>query len=209
VLYYLAENLSARAPEFAERLRAQTGAAARAARAEVDASIRRAFLYAGWADKFDGAVKSTRTCFAYAMNEPWGVMGVVCPDASPLLALCSLVLPAIAMGNRVVVIPSAAHPFSATDFYSVLDTSDVPAGVVNIVTGDAKPLSRTLAEHDGVDALWHAGDAASAKEAESLSVGSLKPVWSLGADVDWTRAEGREFLRRATQVKTIWTPYGE
>ncbi len=210
VLYYLAENLSARVPEFAERLRAQTGAAARAAQAEVDASIRRAFLYAGWADKFDGSVKATRTRFVtLAMNEPWGVMGVVCPDVSPLLALCSLVLPAIAMGNSVVVVPSAAHPLSATDFYSVLDTSDVPAGVINIVTGDAKTLSRTLAEHDGVDALWHAGDAASAKEAESLSIGNVKPVWSLGADVDWTRAEGREFLRRATQVKTIWTPYGE
>ena len=82
------------------------------------------------------------------MNEPWGVMGVLCPDEAPLLAFVSLVMPAIAMGNRVVVTPSPVHPLAATDFYQVLDTSDVPAGVVNIVTGERETLARTLAEHD-------------------------------------------------------------
>src|SRR5271166_3458413 len=138
VLFYVAENLSARAEEFAKRLRAMTGASARAAEAEVDASVRRAFFYAGFADKFDGAVHATRSRFVtLAMNEPWGVMGIVCPNEAPLLAFVSLVMPAIAMGNCVVAIPSAPHPLSATDFYSVLETSDVPAGVVNIVTGEA------------------------------------------------------------------------
>ena len=101
------------------------------------------------------------------MNEPWGVMGIVCPNEAPLLAFVSLVMPAIAMGNRVVAVPSAVHPLRATDFYTVLDTSDVPGGVVNIVTGERDALAKTLAEHDGVDALWYVGDAAGAARVEA------------------------------------------
>ena len=183
VLYYVAENLSARAAEFARRLSAMTGASARAAEAEVEASIRRAFFYAGYADKFDGAVHATRSRFVtLAMNEPWGVMGIVCPNEAPLLAFVSLVMPAIAMGNCVVAVPSASHPLSATDFYSVLDTSDVPAGVVNIVTGEANALAKTLAEHDGVDALWYVGDADGAAQVEALSAGNLKATWACASD---------------------------
>ena len=118
-------------------------------------------------------------------------------------------MPAIAMGNCVVAVPSASHPLSATDFYSVLDTSDVPAGVVNIVTGEANVLAKTLAEHDGVDAVWYVGDTDGAAQVEALSAGNLKATWACGAAIDWAKAEGREFLRRATQVKNIWTPYGE
>ncbi len=210
VLYYVVENLSARADEFAARLRAMTGVSPRATAAEVDASIRRAFFYAGFADKYDGAVHATRSKFVtLAMNEPWGVMGVVCPDEAPLLAFVSLVIPAIAMGNCVVAVPSARHPLSATDFYSVLDTSDVPPGVVNIVTGQANALAATLAEHDGVDAVWYVGDAVGAARLEAASAGNLKATWTQTSHVDWPRAEGREFLRRGTQVKAIWTPYGE
>ena len=210
VLYYVAENLAARESEFARRLSAMTGASDRAARAEVDASIRRAFVYAAYADKFDGAVHATRSRFVtIAMNEPWGVMGIVCPDEAPLIAFVSLVMPAIAMGNCVVAIASASHPLSATDFYSVLETSDLPAGVVNIVTGEANALARTLAEHDGVDAVWYVGDAEGAAQVEALSAGNLKATWTSAGAIDWAKAEGREFLRRATQVKNIWTPYGE
>jgi aldehyde dehydrogenase (NAD+) len=210
VLYYVAENLSARATEFTDRISAMTGAPVRSAKVEVEASIRRLFFYAGFADKFDGAVHSTRARFVtLAMNEPWGVMGIVCPSEAPLLAFVSLVMPAIAVGNCVVAAPSASHPLSATDFYSVLDTSDVPPGVVNIVTGEANALAKTLAEHDGVDALWYVGGAAGAKAVETLSAGNLKATWVSSSAVDWPRAEGREFLRRATQVKNIWTPYGE
>ena len=210
VLYYVAENLGARADEFAARLTAMTGASARAAAAEVDASIRRTFFYAGFADKYDGAVHATRAkCMTLAITEPWGVMGIVCPDEAPLLAFVSLVMPAIAMGNCVVAVPSARHPLGATDFYSVLDASDVPAGVVNIVTGEANALAATLAEHDGVDAVWRVGDAAGAARVEAASAGNLKATWTLTSQVDWPRAEGREFLRRATQIKAIWTPYGE
>ena len=91
----------------------------------------------------------------------------------------------------------------------MLDTSDVPAGVVNIVTGEANVLTKTLAEHDGVDAVWYAGDTDGAAQVETLSAGNLKATWTSGAAIDWAKAEGREFLRRATQVKNIWTPYGE
>ncbi len=210
VLYYVAENLAAREDEFARRLSAMTGASARAAKSEVDASIRRAFVYAGYADKFDGAVHATRSRFVtLAMNEPWGVMGIVCPNKAPLLAFVSLVMPAIAMGNCVVVVPSASHPLSATDLYSVLDTSDVPAGVVNIVTGEANALAKTLAEHDGVDAVWYVGDADGAAQVEAVSADNLKATWTSAAAIDWAKTQGREFLRRATQVKNIWTPYGE
>ena len=210
VLYYVAENLEARASEFAERLRAQTGASPREARDEVEAAVRRTFYYAGFADKYDGAVHATRTRFVtLAMNEPWGVMGLVCPDEAPLLGFVSLVMPAIAMGNCVVVAPSAAHPLSATDFYSVLDTSDVPAGVVNIVTGDSMALAKVLADHDGVDALWYVGAPEGAKMVEAASAANLKATWTSPAPLDWREQQGREFLRRATQVKNIWTPYGE
>ena len=210
VLYYIGENLSARAAEFAVRLQAMTGASSGEAEEEVEASIRRLFFYAGFADKYDGAVHSTKSRFVtLAMNEPWGVTGALCPDEAPLLAFVSLVAPAIAMGNAVVAIPSRKSPLSATDLYSVFDTSDLPGGVVNIVTGEAEALVKTLAEHDGVDALWHCGSRKSAAMVEAASAGNLKVTWDLGEGVDWSAAQGRAFLRRACQVKNIWTPYGE
>jgi aldehyde dehydrogenase (NAD+) len=113
------------------------------------------------------------------------------------------------MGNSVVAVPSASHPLSATDFYSLLDTSDVPAGVVNIVTGEAQALAKTLAEHDGVDALWCVGARELAKTVEAASAGNLKATWTRLPPRDWADEQGREFLRRATQVKNVWTPYGE
>lgn len=211
ILYYIAENLSARAAEFEARLRAMTGASAKDASAEVAASIRRTFFYAGFADKHDGAVHSTKSRHVtLAMNEPFGIMGIVCPEKAPLLGFISLVMPALAAGNRVIAVPSAHHPLAATDFYQLLDTSDVPAGVVSIVTGDTAGLARTLAEHDEVAALWDFGQASDTASLEGASAGNLKPVWSGGAR-DWMSgdSQGREFLRRATQVKNIWVPYGE
>jgi len=210
VLYYVAENLSARSAEFEARLRAMTGASAKAAAAEVAASIGRTFFYAGFADKYDGAVHSTKTRHVtLAMNEPFGIMGIVCPDTAPLLSFVSLAMPALAAGNRVVVVPSARHPLAATDFYQLLDTSDVPGGVVSIISGDSATLAKTLAEHDEVAALWDFGSG-DLKSLEAASAGNLKPVWSGGAR-DWLsgRSQGREFLRHATQVKNIWVPYGE
>jgi len=109
----------------------------------------------------------------------------------------------------VVAVPSRKSPLAATDLYSVFDTSDLPGGVVNIVTGEAEALVKTLAEHDGVDALWHCGSPKTAALVEAASAGNLKITWDLGENVDWGSAQGRAFLRRACQVKNIWTPYGE
>ncbi|VDC26749.1 aldehyde dehydrogenase family protein [Pseudogemmobacter humi] len=212
VLYYLAENLSARAAEFEGRLRS-FGQSATAAKAEVGTAIRRIFWYAAQADKFDGAVHSTKSAHVtLAMNEPVGVMGIACPNAFPLLGFVSLVLPAIAMGNRVVAVPSQIHPLAATDLYQVIDTSDLPGGVINIVTGARDALAKVLAEHDDVDGLWYFGTAAGGRMVEEASVGNLKQTWCEdGAARNWAGAEGqgRTFLTRATQVKNIWIPYGE
>jgi aldehyde dehydrogenase (NAD+) len=147
------------------------------------------------------------------MPEPIGVLGVVCPEAPPLLGLVSTVLPVIAMGNTVIAVPSSPAPLLATDFYQVLDTSDVPAGVVNIVTGLRDELAPVLAAHDGVDGVWYFGSAAGSAEVERLSAGNMKRTWvDYGRGRDWTdvlQGEGEEFLEQATQVKNIWVPYGE
>lgn len=214
ILYYIGENLSARAAEFAERIAAMTGVSAANAGREVEASISRLFTYGAWADKYDGQVHNPPLRgVALAMPEPQGVVGIVCPPEAPLLGLVSLVAPLIAVGNRVVAIPSEPHPLSATDFYSVLETSDVPAGVVNIVTGSAVELGRVLAAHNDVDAVWAFGDAELSAEVEKLSTGNLKRTFvDYGKAVDWydtAAAEGPLFLRRATDVKNIWIPYGE
>ena len=146
------------------------------------------------------------------LNEEIGVVGIACPDEYPLLAFVSLVAPAIARGNTVVVIPSEKHPLAATDFYQVLDTSDVPGGVVNIVTGDRDHLTKTLVEHDNVDAMWYFGSAEGSYFVEYLSATNMKQTWvSYGQPRDWTskeQGEGHEFLRHATQVKNIWVPSG-
>src|SRR6185437_15541797 len=111
---------------------------------------------------------------AIAMIEPIGVLGIIAPPSRPLLGAIALLAPAIAMGNPVVLVPSEAHPLSMTDLYQVIETSDVPAGVVNIVTGDSVSLAKTLAEHDGVDALWFCGSAEASTMVEKASIGNLK-----------------------------------
>jgi aldehyde dehydrogenase (NAD+) len=213
ILYYLAENLSARADEFARRIATQTGEDLASAAAEVEASIARLFTYGAWADKYDGAVHGAPLRgVTLAVHEPIGVVGVASPERLPLLGFVSLVAPAIAMGNTAVVVPSETHPLSATDFYQVLETSDVPAGVVNIITGPRDTLTLVLAEHDDVDAVWYFGPAAGAGAIERASAGNMKRTWVAdGAGRDWrdpAQCEGREFLREATQVKNIWVPSG-
>jgi len=213
VLYYLGENLDVRRDEFTRRIAAMIGDDALAGR-EVDATIARLFAYAAWADKFEGVVHNPPVRnVTIAMNEAIGVIGIACPDECPLLGFVSLVAPAIAMGNRVVAIPSQRWPLAVTDFYQVLDTSDVPGGVVNIVTGIRDDLVKTMAEHDGIDALWYVGPAAGSKLVEAASIGNMKRTWvNYGRRRDWFDArqgEGREFLRHAVQVKNIWVPYGE
>lgn len=212
VLYYIAENLAIRADEFAQRIAAQTGS--KDAAREVQASIERLFYWAAWADKYDGlAHQPPMHGVTVALNEPVGVIGIVCPNENPLLGFISLVAPALAMGNRVVAVPSEAHPLSSTDLYQVLDTSDLPGGALNIVTGSADELARTLATHGDIDAVWrHDGSAEGCAEVERLSSETLKRTWVGGAKGrDWFDAKqacGRAVLQHATQVKNIWIPYG-
>jgi aldehyde dehydrogenase (NAD+) len=203
ILYFIAENLATRADEFA----------ARVGRAEVDASIARLFTYAAWADKWDGAVHHTPIRgVTLAMNEPVGVLGIAAPDDFPLLGFLSLVAPAVALGNTVIVVPSEPQPIAATEFYSVLETSDVPDGVINVITGAKDALAKVLAEHDDVDGMWYFGNAAGVKTVELASAANMKRTWASARTRDWLdtrQGEGREFLRRATEVKNIWIPYGE
>lgn len=212
VLYYIAENLAVRADEFAARIAQQTGS--KSAAAEVQASIERLFYWAAWADKYDGlAHQPPMHGITVALNEPVGVIGIVCPNENPLLGFISLVAPALALGNRVIAVPSEAHPLSALDLYQVLDTSDLPGGALNIVTGSADELARTLASHFDVDAVWrHDGSAEGCAEVERLSAESLKRTWIGGAKGrDWFDAKqacGKTVLQHASQVKNVWIPYG-
>ena len=203
ILYFIAENLATRGAEFA----------ARVGREEVDASIARLFTYAAWADKWDGAVHHTPIRgVTLAMNEPVGVLGIAAPDEFPLLGFVSLVAPAIAVGNTVIVIPSEPNPLAATEFYTVLETSDVPSGVINVITGAKDALAKVLAEHDDADGMWYFGTAAGVKAVELASAANMKRTWTSARTRDWLdtrQGEGREFLRRATEVKNIWIPYGE
>ena len=210
VLYFLAENLETRSQEFADRLSTLAG---KNGIEEVETSVARLFSYAGWCDKFEGTVHHSPTGqIVLAMPEPIGVVGLICPDDAPLLAMVSLLSPLVAMGNTVVLIPSERFPLITTDFYQVLETSDVPPGVVNIVTGSKELLGSVLAEHDDVDAVWCAGQGGIGEMVERLSTGNLKQTWVTKGARDWSDyklSQGREFLRRATQVKNLWVPYGE
>jgi aldehyde dehydrogenase (NAD+) len=211
ILYYIAENLSARAGEFAARLNNMSGT--NTGKSEVDTTISRLFTYGAWADKYDGQVHGVPIRgVALAMNEPLGVIGVLCPDEAPLLGLVSTMAPAIAMGNTCVLAASSTAPLAATDFYQVLQTSDVPAGVVNILTGDHAALAPSMAGHMDIDAVWCFSPTPLSETVEAASTSNLKRTWVNNARTrDWfgKPGEGREFLQQATNVKNIWIPYGE
>ncbi|APZ53234.1 aldehyde dehydrogenase family protein [Salipiger abyssi] len=210
VIYYIGENLSARAEEFAATIDRMTGG--RSGAKEVAAAVDRLFTYAAWADKLDGRVAPVpMRGAALAMRAPCGVIGAFCPDELPLLGLVSLMAPAIAMGNRVVLAASEPFPLAATDFYQVLDTSDVPGGVVNILTGSHAELAPTLASHMDVDAVWSFSGTDLSAVIERGAAGNLKRSWvNNGLARDWMGAggEGRAFLDAATEVKTVWIPWG-
>jgi aldehyde dehydrogenase (NAD+) len=212
VLYYIAENLSQRSGEIAGRLAGAVGK--KQAAEEAKLSVERLFAYAGWTDKFDGAVHNPPfRNISIAMNEPVGTVGVICPAEAPLLGFFSLVLPLIGAGNAVIAVPSEQYPLIAADIYQVLETSDLPGGVVNLVTGRANELLKVLAEHDDVDAIWCYGDAEACAAAKALSIGNMKQVWTNeGREIDFFdegQGEGPWYLEHAYQVKNIWVPYGE
>jgi aldehyde dehydrogenase (NAD+) len=205
VLYYLAENLAAQQGRLIDLL-AHAGTRT-SARAEVAAAIDVLFTAAAWADKFDGAVhQPPLRGVTLALHEPMGIVGVVAPDEQALLGLLQLVAPALAMGNRVVAVPSATLPLVAAELYAVLDTSDVPGGALNLVTGAHDELADTLAAHAEVDAFWWpSANAAQATRVQALSVSNLKRTWVMD-----TAAAGdlRHSLDQAVQVKNVWVPYG-
>jgi aldehyde dehydrogenase (NAD+) len=214
ILYFIAENLDARNFEFTQRIVEMTGQSKKSAQSEVDAAVERLFTYAAWADKYGGSIQETTLRgITVAVNEPVGVIGIACPDEYPLLGFISLMAPAIARGNTVIMVPSQKHPLSATDFYQVLDTSDVPGGVVNIVTGNRDHLTKTLVEHEDVDMVWYFGSQQGSYHVEFESAANMKRTWvSYGQSRDWLDEEqgaGHEFLHESTQVKNIWVPTGE
>lgn len=214
VLYYLAENLSYRADELAQRLASLTGVSKKEAAREFELGLERLFTFAAWADKYDGRVHTPpMRGVALAVHEAIGVIGVICPDESPWLSMISLIAAGMAMGNSLVVVPGARGALLATDLYQVLETSDVPAGVVNIVTGDSLELATVLADHDDVDSVWAFGDAELSQTVQQHSIGNLKRTFGNdGKAIDWhqwSSADIQLFLRQATQVKNIWIPYGD
>jgi len=211
ILYYMAENLSARTEEFAARINALTGG--QTGDAEVEAGVQRLFSYAAWADKFDGQARGVPLRgIALAMREPVGVVGAFCADEVPLLGLISVLGPVMAMGGCAVLVASEPFPLAATDFYQVLDTSDVPGGVANLLTGSHADLAPVLAGHMDVDAVWSFSSSDISAEIERQSAGNLKRTWVNDRRArDWfgPAGEGRAFLDAATEVKTVWVPYGE
>ncbi len=209
ILYYMGENLSARVEEFAARIDAMTGK--RGGKAEVERSLDRLFTWAAWADKYDGAAKGVpMRGVALAMNEPVGKIGAFAPDDACLLGLVSVVGAALAMGNRITVVASEPFPLAATDFYQVLETSDVPPGVVNILTGSHDELASQMAGHADIDAVWSFSSSDLSEVVEREAAINLKRTWvNNGKDRDWQTTDPQAFLDAATDVKTVWVPYGE
>jgi aldehyde dehydrogenase (NAD+) len=214
VIYYIAENLSARGDEFVRRISQLSGKDQAAARAELDLCIRRIYTYAAMSDKYDSQVHATPIRnVTLAMKEPLGVIGIVAPEETGLLGFISTVMPAIAMGNRVVVVPSRHYALLATDFYQVLDTSDLPGGVINIVSGDPAVLAEVLAKHYDIEGMWYWGSRQGSKMVEEEAAATMKRTWvNYGLHHDWEddeQGQGESFLRKACEIKNIWIPYGE
>ncbi|XP_062918585.1 aldehyde dehydrogenase family 16 member A1 [Mobula hypostoma] len=214
IIYYLAENLELRRDEVSQGLSSLTGVGIEEAGCEVDACIERLFYWAAYCDKYGGTVQETQLYGATVMiRESVGVIGIACPDKNPLLSFVSLFAPAIVRGNVVVIVPSERYPLPALELYQVFETSDLPAGVVNILTGSRDHLTKFLVEHQDVQAMWYFGSAKGSKFVEWSSAENLKQTWvNYGVQRDWCSSQqgtGEEFLYHATQCKNIWIPMGE
>ena len=214
IIYFIAENLSVRELEWVERLKTLCGISKKQAKAEFDESISRLFSYAAWADKYDGAVHSAPyRGVTMALPEPVGILAQIAPENSPLISTISLIAPAIAMGNCIVFVPSQKFASVALELVQTFETSDVPAGVINIVSGIKQDLAEQLAGHAEADAMWCWAESELVSSVESISARDLKRLWvNDDEDRDWLnpmQGEGLEFLRNATEIKNIWTPYGD
>lgn len=203
-----------RREEVAKELSQLTGHSLEHSQLEVDLAIQRLFYWGAYADKYGGTVQETLLYGATVkIHEPVGVIAIACPDQYPLLSFVSLFAPAVIRGNAVVIVPSEKYPLAAMGFYQVFETSDLPGGVVNILTGNREHLTKYLAEHQDIQALWYFGSAEGSKFVEWTSAENLKRTWvNYGADRDWSdrqQGQGEEFLYHATQVKNIWIPMGD
>lgn len=214
ILYYVAENLELRKQEFGKRLSELTGMSLAEALLEVDQSVARLFYWAGYADKYGGQVKETQLYgTVIGIHEPMGVVAVICPDTSPLLALVSLLGAAISRSNSIVIVPSEKYPLLALDLYQVFETSDLPGGVVNILTGNSDHLAKYLVEHQAVRSIWYFGSEEGSAFVEHTSAVNVKRTWvDYGVPRDWSdsrQGQGEEFLYHATQVKNVWLTMGD
>jgi aldehyde dehydrogenase (NAD+) len=214
IIYFFAENLALREDEWIKRLQEICGLTKKQAKNEFHASLSRIFSYAAWADKYDGAVHDAPyRGVTMALPEAIGVLAQIAPEENPLITTISLIAPAIAMGNRVVLIASERYASIALELVQTLETSDIPAGVVNILTGNKADLAEQLAGHAEVDGIWCWAEPEIVSQVETTSATDLKRLWvHIDGDRDWLdsrQGEGNEFLRNATEVKNIWTPYGD
>ncbi|MGH3346502.1 MAG: aldehyde dehydrogenase family protein [Nocardioides sp.] len=216
IVYRVAEIMEDRRPQFVEAVRQSEGLTAARANAVVDASIDRLVWYAGWADKITqlvgGANPVAGPFFNLSTPEPTGVVAVVAPEESSLLGLVSVVAPVIVTGNTAIVMSSYSRPLPAVTFSEVLATSDVPGGVVNILTGDAATTAPWLAAHmdvNGIDLTGVAGDAELATSLEQAAAENLKRVRRApSAEPDWTADPGIDAMTAFLETKTVWHPIG-
>ena len=222
VLYRVAEVLEGRRAQFIDEVAAGEGLTARAAATVVDAAVDRVVWYAGWTDKIAQVLGNLNPVagpyFNVSAPEPTGVVGVLAPQASSLLGLVSVVAPVIASGNTAVVVSSALRPLPAVTLGEVLATSDVPGGVVNIVTAQTAEVATWLAAHRDVNAIDLTGvaDAEGVDWAglEAEAAGNLKRVLrprvegGVPVEPDWTAAPGLERIRAFVETKTVWHPKG-
>ncbi len=213
VLYRVAEVMEGRAAQFAEEVAAGEGLSTTKARAAVDAAIDRWVWYAGWTDKLASVLGGTNPVagpfFDFSVPEPTGVVAVLAPQRSSLLGLVSVLAPVLATGCTAVVVSSKARPLPAITLGEVLATSDVPGGVVNLLTGDAAEIGPWLAEHADVDGIDLAGSGTTAMELERSAAGTLKRVLRTTAEEpDWTADPGLSRMTPFLETKTVWHPIG-
>ncbi len=214
VLYRVAEVMEGRHAQFVEEVESGEGLSSARARAAVDAAIDRWVWYAGWTDKLaavlGGANPVAGPYFDFSLPEPTGVVAVLAPQQSSLLGLVSVLAPVLAGGNTAVVVTSKERPLPAVTLAEVLATSDVPGGVVNVLTGDAAELGPWLAEHADVDAIDLTGAPAErAMELEREAAGTVKRVVRPPAtEPDWTADPGLSRMTPFLETKTVWHPMG-
>jgi acyl-CoA reductase-like NAD-dependent aldehyde dehydrogenase len=214
VLYRVAEVLEGRRAQFVDEVQRGEGASKRQAEAAVDTAVDRLVWYAGWADKIaqvvGGANPVAGPYFNFSLPEPTGVVAVVAPQDSSLLGLVSVLAPVVVTGNTAVVVSSFDRPLPAITLAEVLATSDVPGGVVNVLTGDAAEVAPWLASHMDVNAIDLTGvaDPALARSLEEAAAENLKRVIRPVAGVDWTAEPGIDRLTAFLETKTVWHPIG-